>query len=159
MQIVTDSGTDIGLSPEEAAELNIHVVPLKVTLDGKTYREGIDIQQEEFYKLLENTDELPVTTQPSPGDFADLYRELAKTDPDILSIHMSSGLSGTHNSAVLAAEMVPEANITLVDTKTLSAAAGWQVVAAAKAAKAGWKVENILKLIATIGKQVTAFIH
>ena len=151
MQIVTDSGTDIGLSPEEPAELNIHVVPLKVTLDGKTYREGIDIQQEEFYKLLENTDELPVTTQPSPGDFADLYRELAKTDPDILSIHMSSGLSGTHNSALLAAEMVPEANITHVDTKTLSAAAGWQVVAAAKAAKAGWKVEHIQKLVSTIG--------
>ena len=75
---------------------------------------------------------MPVTSQPSAGEFAELYREIAKEDPEILSIHMSAGLSGTYNSAVAGAEMVPEANITIVDTKTLSAAAGWQVWAAVK---------------------------
>ena len=149
MQIVTDSGTDLSLTQEQLRELNIHVVPLTVTLDGKIYREGVDIGTEEFYHLLADTNELPITSQPSPGELVETYRRLAST-PDILSIHMSSGLSGTVNAAKLAAEMIPEANITVVDTKTLSAAAGWQVEAAARAAKAGWPKERILELISKI---------
>jgi DegV family protein with EDD domain len=144
MQIVTDSGTDVKLSPEELADLNIHIVPLVVTLDEKTYHEGVDIQPQEFYALLAATESLPTTSQPSPGDFAELYEKLTVDDPDILSIHMSSGLSGTFNSAQEGAKLVPQANVTLVDTKTLSAAAGWQVQAAAKGAKAGWSMEIIL---------------
>ena len=151
MHIVTDSGTDINLSAEEAAELNVHTVPLNVTLEGKTYREGIDIQPEEFYQLLAETDSLPVTSQPPAGEFADLYRRLAAEHPDILSIHMTSGLSGTYNSSLAGAEMVPEANVTHVDTKTLSAVAGWQVEAAARAGKAGWPLDRILGLVKRIG--------
>jgi DegV family protein with EDD domain len=151
MQIVTDSGTDVCLSPQEATELNIHTVPLVVTLDNQSYREGIDIQPTEFYPLLAATDSLPVTSQPSAGDFAELYRQLAVTDADILSVHITSGLSGTFNSAQAGAEMVPEARVTHVDTKTLSAAAGWQVEAAARAAKAGWAKEQILGLLERIG--------
>jgi len=151
MQIVTDSGTDLLLSAERLSELNIHIVPLVVTLDGRSYREDVDIQPAEFYRLLAATDSLPVTSQPSAGDFAETYRCLAATDPDILSIHMTSGLSGTFASAQAAADMVPEARITLVDTKTLSAAAGWQVEAAARAGKAGWPLERILALLKRIG--------
>lgn len=151
MQIVTDSGTDLRLPPGEAEGLNIHTVPLVVTLDGKSYREGIDIKHSEFYPLLEASKNLPVTSQPAAGEFADLYRKLAATDPDILSIHMTSGLSGTYNSALAGAEMVPEANVTHIDTKTLTAAAGWQVEAAARALKAGWAKEQILALVKKIG--------
>jgi DegV family protein with EDD domain len=151
MQIVTDSGTDVGLTPEEMAELNIHVVPLVVTLDGKSYREGVDIQTDEFYRLLEASDSLPVTSQPSAGEFAEIYRRLAASDPDILSIHMTSGLSGTFNAAQMGAEMVPEANVTHVDTKTLSAAAGWQAKEAARALRAGWPKEKVLALVKRIG--------
>jgi DegV family protein with EDD domain len=151
MQIVTDSGTDLNLSAEEAAEYKIHVVPLNVTLDGKTYKEGVDIEPEDFYELLEASDNLPTTSQPPAGQFADLYRRLAADDPEILSIHMTSGLSGTYNSAVAGAEMVPEANVTLIDTKTLSAAAGWQVEAAARTNKAGWARDRILDLVKRIG--------
>jgi len=151
VQIVTDSGTDLGLSPEQLAELDIHIVPLIVTLEGKSYREGVDIEPGEFYDLLAATDSLPTTSQPSAGAFAEIYRQLAATDPDILSIHMTSGLSGTFNSATAGAELVPEANITLVDTKTLSAAAGWQVEAAARAVKAGWPTEQVLSLMERIG--------
>lgn len=151
MQIVTDSGTDVGLTAEEMADLNVHVVPLVVTLDGKSYREGVDLQTEEFYRLLEESDGLPVTSQPAVGEFAETYRQLAARDPDILSIHMTSGLSGTFNAARTGAEMVPEANVTHVDTKTLSAAAGWQVRAAARAVKAGWPREKILALMERIG--------
>ena len=150
MQIVTDTGVDLPISRDQAAELNIQVVPLAVTLAGKTYREGVDIQPDQFYRLLAESDSLPFTSQPSAGDFSTVYRQLAASDPDILSIHMSSGLSGTYNSARAGAELVPEANITHVDTKTLSGGAGWQVVAAARAIKAGWSKENILALIKRI---------
>ncbi|MFV1948793.1 MAG: DegV family protein [Anaerolineales bacterium] len=151
MQIVTDSGTDLNLSKEEAAEYNVHVVPLTVTLDGKSYLEGIDIEPGDFYDLLAASDNLPITSQPSAGQFADLYRRLAADDPEILSIHMTSGLSGTFNSALAGADLVPEANVTHVDTKTLSAAAGWQVEAAARTNKAGWALDRILDLIKRIG--------
>jgi DegV family protein with EDD domain len=150
LQIVTDSATDACLLNENLAELNIHVVPLVVSLDGKSYREGIDISNEDFYKLLYATNSLPTTSQPSPGDFADIYRKLAINDPDILSIHMTSGLSGTFNSATLGSKSVPEANVTLFDTKTLSGAAGWMVVSAARAVKAGWTKEKILSLLERI---------
>ncbi|HSR30298.1 MAG TPA: DegV family protein [Anaerolineae bacterium] len=151
MKIVADSGIDLLYPPERLAELDIHVVPLVVTLDGRSFRENVDIQSDEFYRLLAATDSLPTTSQPSVGDFAELYRQLAASDPDILSIHMTSGLSGTLNSAQAAAKLVPEANITFVDTKTLSAAAGWQVEAAARALKASWPIRQVLALLERIG--------
>lgn len=150
MHIVTDSGTDHNLSPQQAAEYNLHTVPLNVTLDGITYQEGVDIQPADFYELLAKSGNLPITSQPSAGQFAELYRRLAAEDPDILSVHITSGLSGTFNAAKAGAQMVPEANITHVDTKTLSAPAGWQVEAAARAAKAGWSLERILGLMKRI---------
>ena len=92
-----------------------------------------------------------MTSQPPAGSFAETYRRLAATDPDILSIHISSGLSGTANAAQAGAAQVPEARVTVVDTKTLSAAAGWQVEAALRGVKAGWSKEQILALMARIG--------
>jgi DegV family protein with EDD domain len=150
MQIVTDSGTDLCLPAEEVRRLNIHILPLVVTLEGKSYREGVDMNAEDFYRLLAATTSFPTTSTPSPGDFAETYKKLAASDPDILSVHMSSGLSGTFNSARVGAESVPEASVTVIDTKTLSAAAGWQVAAAARAIKAGWKKEQILSMIERI---------
>jgi DegV family protein with EDD domain len=151
VHIVTDSGTDLHLHPEQRRGLEIHVVPLTVTLEGESFREGVDIQTDEFYRKLVATDELPLTSQPSVGDFSAMYRQLAASDPDILSIHMSAGLSGTVNAARAGAELVPEANVTVIDTKTLSAAAGWQVEAAARAAKVGWSQDQIVALMARIG--------
>lgn len=144
MQIVTDSGTDLLLSGEEMEKLNIHILPLSVTLDGVTYRDKVDIQADQFFPLLENSKELPLTSQPAVGEFVALYRKLAAKDPQILSIHMSSGLSGTYNAARTAASLVPEADITVVDTHTLSAPSAWQVEAAARAAAKGWTKEKII---------------
>jgi len=145
MQIVSDRGMD--LSPEQMAGLEIHLVPLILTLEGKSFRSGVDIQPDEFYRMLAATESFPTTSQPSASDFAEMYRRLAATDPDILSIHISSGLSGTVNAAKAGAAMAPEANVTIVDTRTLSAAEGWQVEAAARASKAGWPKERILALL------------
>jgi DegV family protein with EDD domain len=151
MKIVTDSGTNLYFTAEQCRELGIRVVPLSVTLEGKTYQEGLDIRDDDFYPLLEATNALPTTSQPSAGAFAEVYREIAKTDPEILSIHISSGLSGTADAARAGAAMVPEAHVTVVDTKTLSVPAGWQVEAAAKAVKAGWPLEKVLAYMASIG--------
>jgi len=155
MKIITDSATDTQLLQD--ADINIPIIPLKVNLGEKVFRDGVDVSADEFYIELEKSDKLPVTSQPSAGEFAELYRELAKTDPDILSIHMSSGLSGTYNSAVAGAEMVPEANVTIVDTKTLSAAAGWQVWAAVKAMKLGWSKDRILAKLSEIAEATSSF--
>ena len=149
MQIVTDYAADI--SPEQLEGLEVHYLPLTITIDGKLYRSGVDITPTEFYELQVKAKEIPTTSQPSPGDFADLYRNLAKNDPDILSIHISSGLSGTVNAARLGASAVSEANVEIYDTKTLSGAQGWHVEIAAKAVRAGLDKSRILSLL----KQVT----
>lgn len=148
MHIVSDRGMD--LAPEQMDDLDINLVPLILTLEGKSYRSGVDIEPDEFYRLLMMTASFPTTSQPSPGDFADLYRTLAATDPDILSIHISSGLSGTLNAARAGAALVPQARVTYVDSKTLSGAQGWQVLAAARAARAGWSKDKILELLQRI---------
>ena len=151
MQIVTDTGMDMYLPPELMPDLEIHVVPMTITLDGKSYQSGKDIQAAELQELLLKTHSFPITSQPSAGDLAGIYRKLAASDPDILSIQMSSGLSGTVNAAKAGSEMVPEAHVTVLDTKTLCAALGWQVAAAARALKDGWSRERILALIQRIG--------
>lgn len=152
MKIVTDSGYD--LSAEQIGDFKLHTLPLKLTLSGVSYRSGIDIQQDEFYKMLENTDDMPITSTPSPGEFIELYEKVAQEDPEILSIHISSGLSGTYNSAVTAAGQIEgKANITLVDTLSLSAEMGWQIEAAIRAVKAGWGLEQILDLLFKVRKQ------
>jgi len=151
MKIVTDSGADLLTDPKTIKDLGIHVIPLNVTLNGKTYREGIDIEPDDFYDLLAATDQLPTTSQPSAGEFADVYRQLGSDNEEILSIHISSGLSGTYNSAVAGAALVPEVKVTHVDTKTLSAATGWQVLAAARGIKEGLNLDSILALMKRIG--------
>jgi DegV family protein with EDD domain len=148
MQIVTDRGCD--LSPQQLEGLDVHYVPMLLTLSGKTYSSGEDISAEAFYDLLAQTEDYPTTSQPSAGEFAQLYRQLARQDPDILSIHISSGLSGSLESARAGAAMVPEARVTFWDTKTLSCPEGWQVEAAARALQAGWPLEKILALLKQI---------
>jgi len=154
MYIVTDGAADI--TPEQQQGLAIHTVPISFTLDGKTYRSGVDIQPAEFYKLIESTPSFPTTSQPSPGEFAEVYEKLAKSDPEILSIHVSSGLSGTLNSARLGASLVPEAKVTFYDTRTLSGALGWHAIAAARAAQAGWSMERIVGMLPQLTSGIDA---
>lgn len=145
MQVVTDCASD--LSPEQMEGFRLWIAPLRLTLDGKTYRSGVDIQPAKFYEMLGKTEGFPVTSLPSAGEFAEVYREVAKVDPEILSIHISSGLSGTINSARAGAAMVPEARVTFVDSMTLSCPLGWQVEAALHTLRAGWSIKDILELL------------
>jgi DegV family protein with EDD domain len=143
MQILTDRGADI--TPEVVQEFGITFAPLRILLDGKTYTSGVDLDSSTFYKMLDETKNFPTTSMPSAGEFAELYREMAKTDPEILSIHISSGLSGTLTAAKLGAEMVPEARVTFWDSMTLSCPFGWQVETAARMIKSGINIETILQ--------------
>ena len=156
MHILTDAGAD--LTAEQTAGLTVHSVPLTFTLDGDTYRSGIDIEPAAFYKLLAGTKSFPTTSQPAPGDFAAAYQKLiAGGDRDILSVHISSGLSGTLNAARLGAQQVPEANVTFVDTLTLSGAEGWVVEAAGRMNLAGWPLARILPVLDQIGKATETY--
>jgi DegV family protein with EDD domain len=151
MQIVTDRGVDI--APEQLGDVKLVYAPLRLILDGKTYTSGVDLTSAEFYELLSQTESYPTTSQPSSGEFAELYRQLAKDDPEILSIHISSGLSGTLNAALAGAEMVPEAHVTFWDTKTLSCPMGWQVEAAVRGLKCGLTIPQILERLAPIRQE------
>ena len=155
MRIVTDSAVD--LPQEMFAQLNIERLPLTIAFGKEILRSGIDIQPEEFYRRLAASHELPTTSQPSPGEFVELYRRVGQSDRDILSIHISSGLSGTINSAAQAARQCPDLNITHVDTKTLSAAQGFQIVAAAQAIRRGWPLNKILERIKQVAEQSDIF--
>jgi DegV family protein with EDD domain len=146
------------ICPEQLAGLDVHLAPLTLALAGKSYRSGVDIGPEQFYRLLGESSSMPTTSQPSVGDFVDIYRRLSETDPEILSIHISSGLSGTLNSARAGAELVPEAHVTFVDSKTLSGALGWQVEAALCAARAGWSMADTVALVEAV-RQVTDTIY
>lgn len=142
MQIVADRAAD--LTPEQIQGAELHYIPLIVTLDGRDYRSSVDLQPAEFYRLLDETGAMPTTSLPGPGEIAEIYRALAAKDPDIISVHVASVLSGTYNSARLAAQMVPEANITVIDSRTVSGGLGWQVEAAVRMAQAGWPREKII---------------
>jgi DegV family protein with EDD domain len=147
VQIVTDTGADLWLTPQEQADLNIHVVPQLIMIDGKSYRSGIDIQSHELYRMMLEENCMPTTGVPSMIDFASVYQQLAVDDPDILSIHMAGCLSSTCSVASAAAQLVPEANITVYDSRIISVVQGWLVVAAARAAKAGWNIDQIRPML------------
>src|SRR3990170_2141999 len=107
------SGRAADIDPDLLKDLDVHFASLRITLDNHTYESGIDLDSETFYKILGATDSFPTTSQPSAGEFAELYRKLAKTGEEILSIHISSGLSGTFNAASTGAQMAPEAKVTV----------------------------------------------
>jgi DegV family protein with EDD domain len=148
MWIVTDRGSDF--SAEQLSDLGVQFVPMHLTLDDKTYSSGEDITSEQFFDLLELSQGYPTTSQATVGDFASIYRRLAEVDPEIFSIHISSGLSGTLDSARSGAALVPEARVTFWDTMTLSCPEAWQVEAAARALKAGWPLERVLTYLGQI---------
>lgn len=139
--IVTDSTAY--LPQEYIDELPIKVVPLTVNWDGETYRDGVDIKPDEFYTRLGKSSTLPTTSQATVKDFTDVYKPLLEEGCSILTLPISSGISGTVNSAFQAKEMFPGAPIEVMDTKLVSMALGFQVLAAARAAKEGASLQEV----------------
>jgi DegV family protein with EDD domain len=145
VKVVTDSTADL---PQEVVdELDITVVPLTVLFGQETYKDGVEITREEFFERLVNGTILPRTSQPPVGDFVEVYKKLSDEGHEIVSVHVSDKLSGTMNSARLAAEEVPGAKIAIVDSGTAALALGLVAKATGEAAKAG-KSHDVVAAIA-----------
>jgi DegV family protein with EDD domain len=119
IHLVTDSTSDI--SPSDAQALGVHIVPLIVRFGEEQYRDGVDIDADQFYAKLARTEVHPTTSQPSPDVFSTLYRTLlANPDDQVVGLHISAKLSGTLQSATLAAQDFEPGRIHLVDTESVS---------------------------------------
>jgi DegV family protein with EDD domain len=145
VKIVTDSSSYP--EPEVIAKYDIRVVPLRVAFGSEVFSEGVDITNGEFYQRLAKGGKLPTTSQPSVADFLRVYRELAEQGHPILSIHISSKLSGTCASALAAKMALPQAQIEIVDSLTI--ATGMLISPAAEAAEKG---ETLSQIVASIEK-------
>lgn len=144
IKIVTDSSADMPAQLIE--ELGIKVVPLYVRFGEEVFRIGMDISDDEFYQRLLHGSVHPTTIQPSPQDFANAYEELAEGADGIVSIHISSILSGTYNSAIQGKELIKaKCPIEVIDTKSTTLALGIICLAAASAAKAGRDMKQVLE--------------
>jgi DegV family protein with EDD domain len=144
IKVVTDSTAD--LPPDLIQKLDITVVPACVIFGNKTYRDGIDISQDEVYNKM-ITENIPASTsQPPPVDFADAYQKLLKDADEIVSIQATSKLSGLYNSALQGKNMVGESNrIAVVDSLSVSMGLGLLTLMAARLAKAGESLPNIIE--------------
>ena len=155
IKIVTDSTCN--LSPEQLQRYDIRVAPISIQFRTETYEEDIDIDRDLFYQKIDEMGIIPTTSQPSPGRFADYYRELTDQGHSILSIAITSKHSGTYQSAVLAKDMVPEADVEVFDSATITLGTGYMVLEAARAAEAGQSTESILKRLAEIRDNMSLF--
>lgn len=146
IRIVTDSACDLTWDAIHGAGLDI--APLPVTFGDETYKDMVDIPREQFYEMLVRATELPRTSQPAPSDYVKIFREgLAEAD-EILVLTLSSGLSGTYDSANLAKGMLnaeEQARVWVFDTKAASMGQGLLALEAARRAKAEETVEEIIK--------------
>ncbi len=146
VKIVTDSLSDI--TSDLADELGITVVPLYVRFGEDVYRDRVEITAEEFYRRLVHEDTLPSTTQPTPNDFAEVYKKLAGETDEILVIVVSSKLSGTYQSALQAKDMLEgKCRIEIVDSLSVAMGMGLIVIAVARAAQAGANLDEAADLV------------
>ena len=154
VKIVTDSAAD--LPPTLAEELGITVVPVYLRFGDEVYRDRIDISEDEFYHRLAHDPIHPSTAQPTPQDFANTYQKLSQEADGIVSIHISSILSGTYNSAIQGKKLVENGcPIDVVDSQTVSLANGLIAMEAAKIAVSG----KSLQQVATEARQLIPNVH
>ena len=150
--IVTDSTCD--LSPETAAQHQIHVVPNILVIDGQSLEDGRDISRQEFYERLPHMKTVPTTASASAGTFQTLYERLFKQGiKQIISLHAPSSLSGIFNAARLAAQSF-DSKVEVVDSGQVSLGLGFQAIAAAEAAAKGLSLETIFTEIEAIRQRV-----
>jgi len=156
IKIITDSTSDI--SSELAESLGITVVPVYVRFGDKVYRDGIDLTNEQFYRMLESSPVHPATSQPAPEDFAKVFGQYANKADGIISIHISSRISGTYNSALLAKNKINgNLPIEVIDSKFNSGGLALIVMEAARMAKAGLGMNEITEKIKETIEHVKMF--
>jgi DegV family protein with EDD domain len=144
IKIVVDSCCD--LPKAILKRFDITMVPVNIHIGEQSYEDGLEMGREALYRKMEEGI-IPTTSQPAPGRFLEVYRHIAEKASTILSIHITSKLSGTYQSAMLAREMLPDLDIRVIDTLSASMGTGFMALAAAKAADAGRTVKEILEMI------------
>ena len=154
IKVVTDSS--ITIEPELAKDLNITIVPLTVMIDGVVYSDS-NLKEGEFLQLMKSSKNLPKTSQPPVGVFAEVFEDLSAEDVQIISIHMSHALSGTVEAARQGATLA-KADVTVVDSYFTDQAMKFQVVEAAKMAKAGATLEEILQKLEEVKAKTELYI-
>ncbi len=133
--IITDSSAYL---PQDVVEdLGVHVVPLTLHWEGESYRDGIDIQAEEFYQRLAESDTIPTTSQTSVGEFNTIFKSLLDLDMAVFAMLISSGISGTVESALQSKDGFADAPLEVMDSQLVSMALGFMVMTVAQAAKEG----------------------
>jgi len=155
--IVTDSTASI---PEELIkEYGIQRVPLLLHMDGRSYKDRIDIKTpDELFQLMKKASKFPTTSTPPPGEYAEVYRQLSRKVGNVLAVTISSELSASFKSAIQAREMVkselPDINIEVFDSRTSVGALGLMVLAAARAAASGQDMEAVVNVAEDIRAKV-----
>jgi DegV family protein with EDD domain len=144
--IVTDSTSDLPRS--EAAKHGIEIIPLSVIYQDKTYLDGIDITPDKFYPMLAEGSELPKTSQPSIGQFTEVYSRLLGQGREVISVHISKKLSSTVMTALSSVEQMKSSKVHVVDSGFLSYALAMQAIAAARMALDGGRIKDILARLA-----------
>ena len=157
IRIVTDSTSD--LTQELIEQYQIDVLPLTVTLGENSYRDKVDINEDEFYQMMCATDDFPTTSQIPPVGFVEAYQKLAQEGAEhIISIHLSSELSGTYQSSVLAAGMVADqVHVHCIDSRSATIGLGPMVLAAARMAQAGLDIEQIMEQMEQVVKNTAVY--
>ena len=146
VKVVTDSVSD--LPPQLVKELGITTIPLIVRFGEKLYRDGVDLTNEQFYQKLTTSKILPVTSVPSPATFAAAYDKLAEETDQILAIIVSSKLSGTHEVALQSIGLMKrKCRVKVVDSEWAVMAQGFLVMAAARAAQTGAKLNEVVNIV------------
>lgn len=144
LKIVTDGAADLPLVWQK--EYEIDIVPINIQFGDKAYLQGVDLDNEGFYKLVDETKRVPKTSQPSPHQFSEVYRKIAQKGDTILSIHVTSKLSGTYTSAVAAGrELMNMFRVIPFDSGTGSAALGMMCRSARQLERVGKNVDEIVK--------------
>jgi DegV family protein with EDD domain len=149
--IVVDSGAD--LPPSEIERLGIHVVPVRLSFGDREYLDGVSMKPEEFYRMLEESGEIPQTSQPPARDFKRVYTLLDSHGYQVLSIGLSSVLSGTTQAAIRAAEQMEGADIRVFDTLNASSGQGLLAIVAAEAAAQEMSANEIESLLTELSPQ------
>lgn len=145
VSIVTDSTAD--LSPEIINKYGITVVPLRVFFGQEIFLDGVEINPEQFFRRQVEKKEVSTTSQPTPVEFVNAYRPMSEAGDFIISIHISSLMSGTVQSARLARTMLNYSGLEIVDSGVVSVVLGLMVINAARAAREGMGKERILEMI------------
>ncbi|MFW5979453.1 MAG: DegV family protein [Halanaerobium sp.] len=153
--LVTDSTCD--LPADILKKYKIEIVPLTVHFEEDTYYDKIDLNSEEFYKMMESAAELPTTSQPSVGLFMDKYQKLSEEYNQVISIHLSSALSGTCESARLAAAQLDNLEVEIIDSKSTSSGLGFMVLLAAQMIKEGKKLREIKEAVLKEREKLTIY--